>query len=263
MSLRNPSDRAGFGAVLVIAWAIVMMLVPPQYPFPHVFHHDVDAPVLALELSRGEGDIELVLHRKEATTATNDPTAQAKDFERKNNDLDLVFIPLYRFFLWALARVFAKSARLLTALIIGVGAFDYIEDWQIYHALDGQNPAIFIFSLVKWGLLGLVLFETGIILVRSTSPVYSLATKRLLAIAYFIAGLLMLIAVAFGDWNGYSLIEVAFLILVLLIVVHAVGLLGHYLAIPGIKPIFVEDFCEERKKAGKESLVAVQPEPSK
>jgi hypothetical protein len=263
MSLRNPSDRAGAAAILVIAWATVMLRVPPKYPFPHIFNHDVDAPVLALELSHDEDDIELVLHRKETTADKSDLTAQAKDYERKNNVLDLVFIPLYTFFLWSLARVFTNRARLLTALIIGVGLFDYLEDWRIYRALNGENPAIFVPSLAKWGLLGLVLFGTGIILVRSKSPVYALATKRLLAIAYFISGLLMLVAVALGDWIGYSLIEVAFRALLLLIVVNVVGLLGHYLAIPGIKPKFVENFCEERKKAGKESLRAVEPEQSK
>jgi hypothetical protein len=274
MPLRNPSDRAGVAGVLVIAWAIVMTRVPPEYPFPHIFNHDVAAPVLALELSHNEGDIQMVLHRKEAKEDKEDKngsTAQKKDrkrkqafdYERKNNYLDLVLIPLYTFFLWSLARVFTNRARLLTALIIGAGLFDYVEDWRIDSALNGENPAIFIPSLMKWGLVGLVLFGTGIILVRSKSPVYSLATKRLLAVAYFISGLLMLIAVALGDWIGYSLIELGFRVFGLLIVINVVGLLGHYLAIPGIRPKFVENFCEERKKAGKELLIAVEPEPSK
>ena len=39
------------------------------------------------------------------------------------------------------------------------------------------------------------------------------------------------------------------------------GLLGHYLVIPGITQKYVENFCEERKKTGKESLIAVEPGP--
>jgi hypothetical protein len=256
MSFNNLSHRAAAAAVLMIAWTVVLACAPPKYPFPHIFHHDVALPILALEISRDAGDIEAVLHRA-------DPQAkqQAADFERVSNQLDLIFIPLYAFFLWSLARVFTDRTRLLTLLILGTALFDYAEDWQIFRALDGQNPAIFIPSLAKWGTLGVVLLGTGIILLRSRSPVYSPTTKRLLAIAYFISGLLLIVSVAFGTRIGYSLIPLANQLLAFVVVVHVIGFLGHYLAIPGITPKYVENFCEERKKIGKESLIAVEPGP--
>jgi hypothetical protein len=41
-----------------------------------------------------------------------------------------------------------------------------------------------------------------------------------------------------------------------------IGLLRPYLAIPGIRQTFVETFCEERLKAGKQSIMAVSAEPA-
>src|SRR5882724_7072257 len=188
MPFNTLTHRAAAAAVLMIAWIAVMSKIPPAYPFPHSFHYDVASPILALEISRNAGDIDAVLHRDDPE-ATEDSKKQAAEFERISNYLDLVFIPLYAFFFWSLARVFTDRTRLLTVLIIGAGLFDYIEDWLIGLALKGENPPIYLPSLAKWGLLGLVLLATGIILLRSRSPVYSLPTKRLLAIAYFVAGI--------------------------------------------------------------------------
>ena len=111
--------------------------------------------MLALEISRGANDINRVLRpgpredeAKECYLGTQDhkPTAetceaQAKDFEYKTNELDLVFIPLYAFSLWSLARVFTERMRLLTLLILGAAVFDYLEDWLIFRALQGGSPA--------------------------------------------------------------------------------------------------------------------------
>ena len=128
MSNSKRTDLAGVAAVLVCAGSLVLLLVPPKYPFPHVFHHDVDSPVLALEISQDAGDLDAILRR-------SDPhSMQAIDFQRVTNELDLIFIPLYTFFLWSLARVFTNRAGLLTLLIIGTGLFDYVEDWQIFRA---------------------------------------------------------------------------------------------------------------------------------
>ena len=91
------------------------------------------------------------------------------------------------------------------------------------------------------------------------SPVYSTATWRLLGVAYLISGLLLLIAVVRGQMIGYSLIELALELLSVLVAIQMFGLLGHYLSIPGATPKYVDDFCNERKKAGKESLRAVEP----
>lgn len=253
MSFRKPADRAGVAAVLMIVWGFIMLRVLQGYPFPHAFHHDVDSSGLALQVSRDAADIEAVLHRSEPGAA------RAVSSVRANNLLDLVLIPIYGFFLWSLARVFTNRTRLLTLFIAGTALFDYVEDWRIFQALDGANPAIYIPSLTKWGLLGIVLIWIGGILLQSRVGVYSVATKRLLGVAYLISGLLLLISVAAGQLIGYSLIELAMLLFSVLAVIQVFGLLGHYLSIPGAAPKYVDNFCEERKKAGKESLRAVEP----
>jgi hypothetical protein len=157
----------------MIVLGFAMFLLLRGYPYPHAFHHDVDSPGLALQLSRGESDIEAVLHRSDNAA----PKAAAR--LGWDNGLDLVFIPIYTFFLWSLARVFTNRTRLLTVFIIGTAFFDYLEDWRIFQALGGENPAIYLPSLAKWGLFGIVLIWIGVIFLRSGIPVYSVATRRL------------------------------------------------------------------------------------
>lgn len=255
MPLRKPADRAGLAALLMIVLGLVMQGLLMLYPFPHAFHHDVNSPGLALQISRGAEDIGIVLHRSEPGAA------KAVASLGWNNGLDLVLIPIYAFFLWSLARVFTNRTRLLTIFIIGTALFDYLEDAQIFRALGGENPAIYLPSLAKWSLFGIVLVWIGVIFLRSKIPVYSVATRRLLGLAYFISGLLILISVTAGQFIGYSLIELGMLLFSALAVIQVFGLLGHYLSIPGATPKYVNDFCNERKKAGKESLRAVEPGP--
>ena len=176
------------------------------------------------------------------------------------NRLDLIVIPLYAFSIWTLARVFTTKTRLLTLGILAAMVFDYLEDWQILRAIGGGNPPIYIPSLIKWGLLGLVFMGLSLILLASSSPVYTLSTKRLLAIGYLVSGILILIDVAIGGWIGYSHIELAIDIFSLLLVVNVVGFLGHYLAFPSMKQTYVEDFCQVRGKAGDGSMKAVTGE---
>jgi len=225
---RTRARLAGWAALLMIAWGGVMFWRLRAYPFPHEFHHDVDSPGIALEESHKASDIEAVLHRDDQRVKAEEKQ-KAKDSLRQNNRLDLVFIPIYAFFLWSLGRVFRERTPLLTLLILGTAFFDYWEDWRIFRALDGENPAIDIPSLIKWALLALVLLGTGVILMRSVSTVYSLATKRLMGIGYVIAGLLLLIALGGGDelfGYGYSLIEVGALLYAQLTVIQMVGLLS-------------------------------------
>jgi len=277
MSPGKLTVRAGVAALFTIIWAVVLMLAPPKYPFPHRFNHDIDAPVLAMELSRGPDDLDRILRPGATPQAevgecylgaeVHDKTAQvceaqARQFEYVSNELDLVFIPLYAFSLWTLARIFANRVALITLLITGTVLCDYLEDWQIFRALKGESSASYVPSLIKWALFGLVLIGTGIILLRSKNLVYSLPTKRLLSIAYFASGLLYVVSVAFGAWIGYSLIDLATGVFGFLLVVHVIGFLGPYLAVPEIKLTFVDNFCEVRKTAGRESLIAVKAEPS-
>ena len=159
-------------------------------------------------------------------------------------------------------RVFSGRTGLLALCILGTAILDYLEDRRIFQALDGENPAIFVPSLVKWGLLGLALFGTGVILLRSKSAVYFWATKRLLGLAYLVSSILLLISVAFGERIGYSLIELAMALFSFLLVFQVAALIGPYLAIPAIQQEFVDNYCDQRKKAGGKSLVAVKAEPA-
>jgi hypothetical protein len=249
------ANRAGLAALVMAAWAMAMASAAHSYPYEHLFHHDVDSPVLALEISRNAGDIDAVLRRSEPKKR-----AAAAESMVKVNKLDLIFIPLYAFSIWSLARVFSNRTRLLTISILAAALCDYLEDWQIYRCIGGMNPPVYISSLAKWALLGIVFIGLSGILLRSASEIYTLSTKRLLAIGYFVSGLLILIDVVFGDWTGYSHIELTMSIFSILVIINVVGLLGHYLAIPGIKQTFVENFCEERKKVGADSIAAVKAE---
>jgi hypothetical protein len=251
MFLKDPGNRAGVAAALTIVWALILMWKLSPYPFPHIFPYNINSPVLALELSHNASDIKAVLHRTEPQAPL------AAHVMWVGNLLDLVFIPIYAFFLWSVARVFANRLRLLTAVILGTALFDYLEDWQIFRALDGANPAIYIPSLVKWGLLGLALLLTGIMLLRSVIDTYSLPTRRLLAVGYLASGGLMIASVALGQWIGYSYIELGLEIFGLLAIVHTIGLLGPHFSIAGISQTYVENFCEERKRG---ASVAVKPE---
>ncbi len=249
------TNRAGVAALITALWAGLILGVVKQYPYPHIFHHDVDSPVIALEISRTPQDIDAVLHRR-------DPGKGPVALRNMSiaNWLDLVFIPLYAFSVWSLARVFAPRAPVLTLTILGAALFDYIEDWQIGRAIGGADPAIYIPSLVKWALLGLAFILLGGILLKSASLVYTLPTKRLLAMGYVASGALILMDVGLGDRIGYSHIELAMAIFSLLVVANVVGLLGHYLAIPGIKQTFLERFCDDRKRATDGSMTAVKGE---
>ena len=113
-------------------------------------------------------------------------------------------------------------------------------------------------SLWKWGLLAVVLAITGMVMARAGGAVYSVATNRLLALAYLISAVSMGIAVAAGQRFGYSLITLANEIFSVIILIHAIGLLGRHLHIPALMPEYTEDFCEKRGKT-KDAMVAVKP----
>ena len=148
MFLGNPSIRAGVAAALTIAWGALLMWELNRYPFPHIFPYDINSPVLALELSHGASDIDAVLHRPEPNNAP-----LAKHIMWVVNVLDLVFIPIYGFFLWSLARVFTARIRVLTWLVVGTALFDYLEDWQIFKALERRQPANLFLLARQMGII--------------------------------------------------------------------------------------------------------------
>jgi hypothetical protein len=250
------ANIAGIAGVLTVVCGLVMQL-SLGYPGLNRFRQDVGSPVLALELSENAEDIAAVVH------GTGVKRWNAIESLRSNNRLDLAFIPIYSLFLWSLARLFHPRPRLISLLIVGTAIFDYIEDWKIARVLDGQNSPPYVASLIKWGLFGLVLLATGLIVIRSACSLYSVATKHLIGLAYFISALLLLIPVAQRvafQYEDYSLIEPAVEIFSFLVVIQSIGFLGPYLAIRPIIPEYIDNFCEERRKPGRDTLTAINPQ---
>jgi hypothetical protein len=255
----------GLLALLTTCWAILMFVSLSAYKFDHDFHDEIDSPVLAVELAHSAQALQAVLQ----TSNPNDEQS-AKTVLRINNRLDLVFIPLYSGFLWFFADLISTQSQGASRYlrfacficVVGAGVFDYLEDWGISRTLnstqltDSLARATRAPSLVKWGLIGSALFLTSILLLRAAPVVYSLATTRLLGVLYGAAGSLMILGLV-----RYLLIGVAMKIFSFVIVVNAGGLLGpiamHFF--PGVEPVYIPDFCQQRKLALTRASAAVRP----
>lgn len=142
-----------------------------------------------------------------------------------------------------------------------MAAFDCAENVGILRALDASSlsdamaQAICWPSRCKWGLFAVALLFTGWILVRSSSLLYSLPTRRLLALAYGAAGILMLIGLM-----KPHVIELATNVFALLTIINIVGLLGPYIERVFLRPrspVYVDDLCN--RKARMQADVAVYP----
>ncbi len=240
----------GLAALLMTLWAIFMLVLLSRggnaYTFPHRFSHDIDSPVLAIELASERSDVDAALKRSD-----NDP-AKIRAAERAlhfNTVLDLVFIPLYTIYLVFLARLLGCSGKWVVAAIVGAGIFDYIEDACIFLTLSGAGPVPFVPSLIKWGLLALSFAIIGAGMLRGGATVYSFATQALLGIAHLAAAVLILVAVVLGRLIGYSTLQLGNEIFAVTVVVNLVGLLGPLVGswFPGMDIVYVEDFCHKRK----------------
>jgi hypothetical protein len=181
---------------------------------------------------------------------------------------DFVFIVLYVLFLWRFARLFAIRAngapmvlgKVVGLLALATGMGDCVENYGILSALGAERltdniaDAIRWLSSCKWVLFGAALLVTSVILLRSGSALYSLATRRLLAIGYAISGALLVV----GPLHPHS-IESGTGLFALLVFINMVALLGPYIArlAPEDIPEYMTDFCQ-RKKEGKAD-VAVRP----
>jgi hypothetical protein len=271
-----PARRLTTG-LLAVAMAVYALLVAQQltdrYHFPHNFHDDIDSPVLAIELAPDAKALEAVLGTDKpvsADPATNPGIAVVA--LRANTFEDFFFILLYASFLWQFAALFAISAdgtdkshrRTIAGLAFLIAMLDCAENVGILRALnvprlsDFTAQAICWPSRCKWGLFAIALLLTGRILARSISPIYSLSTRRLFALAYGTSGIFMLIGLTIPH-----VIELATQMFALLVAINIVGLLGPYvedrLLRPRI-PVYVDDFCNS--KAQKQTDVAVYPETS-
>ena len=284
----NPVPRILSGGRLLVGLLALAMslaafvfayLLTRNYTFPPDFQDNIDRPVLAIELPRSAQDLRRVLHTdnphdsdsqcRQNVQACN--VAQAISGLRANTYQDFVFILLYSLYLWRFALLFGITRngtpiRLATTvgyLALLAALFDCAENIGILRTLDATNltdglaRATAWPSRGKWILFGLALLLTSRVLLQSENPIYSLATKRLLAIGYVVSGALF--------WAGLwwpPLIELATSIFGLLVLVNIIALLGPYFAnmLPEKTPEYVADFCE-RKREGRAD-VAVRPRTS-
>jgi hypothetical protein len=274
--LNLSSGRLGTGllaGVMAVAGLIIGFQLRSGYPFEHNFHDKINSPILALELSGSIEDLNGVLHTENPGQTNPDPSVdKAVASLRTNTYEDFFFIPLYTSFLWAFAVLFAAGPdrrhitqrRTITAVAILVAGFDCAENVGILRALNASGislstaQAICWPSRCKWGLFAVALLLTGWILARSSSLLYLLPTRRLLALAYGAGGILMLIGL-----KKPHVIELATSVFALLTIVNIVGLLGPYVEGKFLRPrspAYVEDFCA--RKARKQADVAVYPRTS-
>ena len=267
------SGRRLATGLLAVAMAVFGLLVWFQlirdYPFEHSFHEKIDSPILAFQLSTSIGDLKEVLHTENPGQANSDPfVGKAIACLRTNTYKDFFFILLYTSFLWAFAALFAagtgrrRSAyRTLASVLILLALFDCAENVGILRALGASSlslstsQAICWPSRFKWGLFSVALLFTAWILERSSSHLYSLTTRRLLALAYGAAGILIMIGL-----RKPHVIELGTNLFAVLTIINIVALLGPYIENNFLRarpPEYVDDFCN--RKARMKADVAVFP----
>lgn len=147
------------------------------------------------------------------------------------------------------------------AIVVLVAAFDCAENVGILRTLGASSisramaQATCWPSRGKWGLFAVALLFTGWITVGSSSLLYSLPTRRLLALAYGAAGILMLIGLM-----KPHVIELATSMFALLTIINIVALLGPYIEEKFLRPQlpeYVDDSCNRRARM--QADVAVFP----
>jgi hypothetical protein len=266
-------NRLGLSALLTLLWAVLMLIglkTFAPYPFESRFHQNVASPILAIELSdppRSQLDVDQVLRGHPLPQfAKHNPEAnhaRAVTAIRVNALLDLVFIPLYVWYFIELARAVTRPglARPLALIAILAGIFDYVEDGFIFAVLSGGLLPVILPSLIKWGLISLVLLGLAVSLLASSGRVYSLATERLTGLVHLYAGALVFLAVTCNHWYGYSWIETGNAMFAATVLINGIYpvTLWFWRKFPGRKIVYVEDFCE-RRSGGEQLGQAVRAE---
>jgi hypothetical protein len=256
----------GVLAALMAALGAVMSVGLGNYTFDHAFHHDIDSPILAVELASTSSELGTVLD----PPATDEKAKeQARAVLRTNTYEDCALILLYTSFLWSFRTLFAVRGegsgthlRVFAFVIIATGVSDYMENLGIFGALgarqltDSLAQHICWPSRCKWSLLGITLLLTAVALFRSGNPIYSLATRRLLAIGYTMAAALVIT----GLWYPV-LIGLGMKVFGLIVLINAVALLGPYVSewIPAITPVYADDFCERKREGTTDVAVSAKP----
>ncbi len=207
---------SGLAALLTVCWAL-LMLCKLSYPPPHVFHHHIDSPVLAIELASNVSEADAVLKKNSTAIETL----------HLNTTLDLVFIPLYAAYLVLAGRLFGARLAVVLPLTIVAAIADYFEDYFIYQSLKFAPPQQFVPSIIKWATLGIVFAVIGVAMLRTVTTIYPALVRKILGVAHLAAAALILVAAGFGRTigYGYSPIELANLIFGLTVVANAIGLL--------------------------------------
>ncbi len=242
-------NKVGIIAALAILWSLGMtatFTVWVPYWFQHRFDHQIDSPVLALELARNQADIDAVLQRSDPNNPDPQKTRKAQKALYWNTVLDCVFIPLYSGYMLLFGFAYHPRGfhrRALVVLTAATALADYAENACMFLALAGRVHSVYIPSLLKWSLLGLVLILLTTLLLSENPGPYSLPTRRLLGLGHITAGALILMGVVFSH---YSWLALGVELFAFTLVINAIGLLGPVLALPGARQEFQTDFCEKR-----------------
>lgn len=241
-----------------------------RYPCEHAFHHQIDSPVLAIELASTRAEVETVLapacasyfeiYSDEAQRAAAYIEARRVTHSALLRDTiaDCFFIPLYTLFIWSFGSLFAVDnpkpriflPRALAIATIATAISDYAENIGIFRSLAlGPSDILAQWtswpSRFKWTMFAVSLLLTFVILLRSQNPMYSLATRRLFALGYLTTGTLL----AMGVWRP-TLIGLGLQIYAVIVLLQIIALLGPYIAplFPPDTPSYEDDFCQRRRK---------------
>lgn len=262
--------RTAILAIMMSALAAWMGRDLKLYPCEHAFHHQIDSPVLAIELASTRAEVETVLvprcasydeiYSQEAQKAAAYVEARkaAHSALLRDTIADCFFIPLYTLFIWSFGSLFAVDnpkpriflRRTLALATIATAILDYIENIGIFRSLAlGPSDILAEWtswpSRFKWAMFAVSLLLTFVILLRSRNPMYSLATRRLFALGYLTIGMLL----AMGVWRP-TLIGLGLQIYAVIVLLQISALLGPYIELlfPPDTPTYEDDFCQRRKK---------------
>jgi hypothetical protein len=262
--------RTAILAIMMSSLAAWMGYDLKRYPCEHAFHHEIDSPVLAIELASTRVEVETVLapacasyseiysQEEQRAAAYIEARKTAHSALLRDTIADCFFIPLYTLFIWSFGSLFAVDnpkprvflRRALALATIATAVFDYVENIGIFRSLAlGPSDILAQWttwpSRFKWTMFAVSLLLTFVILLRSQNPMYSLATRRLFALGYLVTGALL----AMGVWRT-ALLGLGVQIYAFIVILQIIALLGPYIAplFPPDAPAYEDDFCQRRKK---------------
>jgi hypothetical protein len=198
-----------WAAILMVILALVSEFVTRGYPADAPLHHDIFAPVLALELPHSRQDLIIVLSppppgirpetvdQLRATPATEN---QIRILFQRATWTDFLFIASYTWFLIVAWKVIARGrSKWVLALIVFTACADVGENIGILRALDTPigditdsiAAHILVPSRIKWGAFTLVVLFVALALARVELKPFRRPGTGLLVIE-------LVIAVVFG-----------------------------------------------------------------